>query len=75
MQSSNLNQTEIPEGQDSIRHSMSKVIHSFHDKRTHGPEYICSCCDQLWYKSDHLSQSVTVANIVVSVCKVCWRNV
>ena len=51
MQNSNVNQTEILQGQDSIRHSMSEVIQSFHDKITHGPEYICTCCDQLWYRS------------------------
>ena len=32
MQSSRLNQSEICQGQDSIRHSMSKVIQSFRDK-------------------------------------------
>ena len=47
MQSSRQNQAEICQGQDSIRHSMSKVIQSFRDKITHGPEYICTCCDQL----------------------------
>ena len=51
MQSSNLNQTEIPQGQDSIRHSVAKVIPSFHDKVQHGPEHICPCWDQLWYRS------------------------
>ena len=30
---------------------MSKVIQSFRDKITHGPEYICTCCDQLWFRS------------------------
>ena len=50
MQSSRLNQAEICQGQDSIRHSMSKVIQSFCDKITHGPEYICTCCDQLWFR-------------------------
>ena len=40
MQNSNVNQTEILQGQDSIRHSMSEVIQSFHGKITHGPEYI-----------------------------------
>ena len=51
MQSSNLNQTEISQGKDSFRHSMSKVIQSFHDKITYGPEYICTCTDQLRYRS------------------------
>ena len=26
---------------------MANVIQSFHDS----PEYICTCCDQLWYRS------------------------
>ena len=50
MQSSKLNQAEICQGQDSIRHSMSKVIQSCRDKVTHGPEYICTCCDHLWFR-------------------------
>ena len=48
---STLNQTEICQGQDSIRHAMPKVIQSFQDKITHGPEYISTCCDQLWFRS------------------------
>ena len=51
LQSSSLNQTKISQGQDSIRHAMPKVIQSFQDKITHGPEYICTCCDQLWFRS------------------------
>ena len=30
---------------------MEKVIQSFHDSIECGTEYICSCCDQLWYRS------------------------
>ena len=26
-------------------------VESFHDKIKIGPEYICTCCDQLWYRS------------------------
>lgn len=40
MQGSNLNQTEIAQGQESIKHSMAKVIQSFQHKITNGPEYI-----------------------------------
>ena len=29
----------------------AKVIQSFHDSIKCGPEYICTCCDQLWYRS------------------------
>ena len=35
-----------------VRHSMAKVIQSFHHKITDGPEYICTRCVQLlWYRS------------------------
>ena len=27
------------------------MINLFHKNITHGPEYVCTCCDQLWYKS------------------------
>ena len=27
------------------------LINSFHSDIKSGPEYICTCCDQLWYKS------------------------
>ena len=30
---------------------MANVIQSFHDSINCGPEYICTCCDQLWYRS------------------------
>jgi len=31
--------------------NMTNVIQSFHDNIKCGPEYICTCCDQLWYRS------------------------
>ena len=34
--------------------NMANVIQSFHDSFAGikcGPEYICTCCDQLWYQS------------------------
>ena len=74
MQSSSLNKTEICQGQDSIRHSMSKLIQSFQDKIKHGPEYIYALA-VISYGSDHLSLSITVANVVVNIRKSCWRNV
>ena len=30
---------------------MANVIQYFHDSIKCGPEYICTCCDQLWYQS------------------------
>ena len=37
--------------------SVSKAIELFHQNISVGPEYICTCCDQLWYRS-----SVTKCN-------------
>ena len=41
------------EFKDSIQEmqSMAKVIQTFHDNIKCGPEYVCICCDQLWYQS------------------------
>ena len=30
---------------------MAKVIKALHDNIKCGPEYECTCCDQLWYRS------------------------
>lgn len=27
------------------------IVNSFHNSIKRGPEYICTCCDQLWYRS------------------------
>ncbi len=27
------------------------VVNSFHNNIKRGPEYVCTCCDQLWYRS------------------------
>ncbi|CAB3990181.1 ATP-dependent DNA helicase PIF1 [Paramuricea clavata] len=36
---------------NSVSHnSVSQLIHKFHKSVSTGPLYICSCCDQLWYK-------------------------
>ena len=41
------------ECKDSIQEmqAMAKVIQTFHDNIKCGPEYVCICCDQLWYQS------------------------
>ena len=31
--------------------SIAKAIELFHKNISVGPEYICTCCDQLWYRS------------------------
>ena len=32
------------------RKKTENLISKFHDIVSHGPLYVCSCCDQLWYK-------------------------
>ena len=48
--------------------SIPKAIELFHKNISVGPEYICTCCDQLWYKS-----SVTQCN--ASLYKSCSREI
>ena len=46
--------------------AMAKVIQTFHDKIKCGPEYVCTCCDQLWYRS---SVRKCAANKYPKCCK------
>ena len=41
------------ECQDSTQEmqTMTKVIQNFLNNIKCGPEYVCTCCDQLWYRS------------------------
>ena len=48
--------------------SVSKAIELFHQSISVGPEYICTCCDQLWYRS-----SVTKCN--PSLYQSCSREI
>ena len=41
---------------------MPKVIEAFHDNIKCGPEYVCSCCDQVWYGKINLSTHSIYAN-------------
>ena len=33
------------------KHNVISMVNVFHNDIKRGPEYICTCCDQLWYKS------------------------
>ena len=48
-----VNEVHECECKDSMQEmqTMAKVIQSFHDNIKCGPEYVCTCCDQLWYRS------------------------
>ena len=47
---------------------MSLLIKSFHNSIQLGPEYICTCCDQLWFKS-------SVKQCSVNLYKSCSPNI
>ena len=48
--------------------TMSKLTEMFHRNIKCGPEYVCTCCDQLWYRS-----SVTKCN--PNLYKICPPNI
>ena len=48
--------------------TMSKLTEMFHSNIKCGPEYVCTCCDQLWYRS-----SVTKCN--PNLYKICPQNI
>ena len=43
---------------DNNNETSNKIIEQFHKNIRCGPEYICTCCDKLWYRS-----SVTKCNV------------
>ena len=52
--------------------TLAELVSTFHTKVSQGPVYVCSCCDQLWYR--HSVSCVTNIkqlenNSVASVCK------
>ena len=53
---------------DSYQTEMSLLIKSFHNSIQLGPEYICTCCDQLWFKS-------SVKQCSVNLYKSCSPNI
>ena len=34
--------------------NVSDIIDNFHEAIKEGPEFVCTCCDQLWYRSSVL---------------------
>ena len=61
---------QIPGNSDDSRQQIdvTKATELFHKNISVGPEYICTCCDQLWYRS-----SVTECN--VSLYKSCSKEI
>ena len=51
------NESHVAFGSDRLQAQKNKdtnaisMINLFHKNIAHGPEYVCTCCDQLWYKS------------------------
>ena len=58
------------------RNKNSIVVKSFHNDIKFGPEYICTCCDQLWYKSSVLRCNCNkYVNCSVDIVKLCITGV
>ena len=59
--------------------NIPKAIELFHQNISVGPEYICTCCDQLWYKSSvtqcnaSLYESCSIA--ILTLCLTGLKNV
>ena len=67
----NLDQHKIKKYSDELI-SMSERIEMFRKDISVGPEYICSCCQQLWYKSSVLKCNpdlyITCARKIIDLC-------
>ena len=48
--------------------TMSKLTEMFHRNIKCGPEYVCTCCDQLWYRS-------SVTKCSPNLYKICPQNI
>ena len=57
---------------DRYHTEMSLLIQSFHNSIQLGPEYICTCCDQLWFKSSGRQFSVFLYKLcplnILNIC-------
>jgi len=68
------NVSQITFGSDRLQAQKNKdtnaisMINLFHKNIARGPEYVCTCCDQLWYKS-------SVVKCDVNGYKSCSQNV
>jgi hypothetical protein len=45
------NENDLNQHKPKISINMSQAIEMFHKNISVGPEYICTCCQQLWYRS------------------------
>ena len=61
---------------DKYENAMSYIIESFHKSIEPGPEYICSCCDQLWFESSvNKCSSNLCRSCPDSICNMCMTGV
>ena len=74
-------QSEYNKGMNTSEANTKKIenlISKFHDIVSHGPLYVCSCCDQLWYKhsvspADKLTNSNAAAERYLHRKKKCQQ--
>ena len=51
LQDNSVETLHVTSGDKKMSTSIPKAIKSFHQNISVGPECICTCCDQLWYRS------------------------
>ena len=55
--------------------TMSKLIHSFHDNIKCGPGYVCTCCDQLWYRTCEANKYPKSSETLLEACITTTANI
>ena len=56
--------------------SIDSLIKSFHDSIECGPEFVCTCCDQLWFRSSVLHCKTDMYNLCSkNMLNLCITNV
>jgi ATP-dependent 26S proteasome regulatory subunit len=48
--------------------NMTELIKNFHDSISTGPLYVCSCCEQLWYKHNVCPAEIKML-LIIRICR------
>ena len=72
---------QIPGNSDDSRQQIdvTKATELFHKNISVGPEYICTCCDQLWYRSSvtecNVSSYKSCSKEILDLCLTCLKSI
>ena len=74
-----LRKGQVLENKECSSVSISDVISNFRNDITCGPEYVCTCCDQLWYRSSVIKCNPNgykmCSQTIVESCLTCIKSV